>query len=904
MASALRLIRTVSRTGQGGGLAITGEAGIGKSAFVAAVVKEASRLGAVCAQVQTDRVGRIVPGGPLLTALRDGQDPVLSADAFAPVQAAASQPLLLLDAVTAALEKRAAEQPILIAVDDAQWLDDLSAFVLRSLPRRLAGSPVVWVVATRAGDLPLLEALCGGEPKDGAFSRIGLGPLSDDDVIAMAHDLIGKAPGPLTRGMLERVQGSPFLTVMVVAGMLDSRNRDDPRDLPGVLVRAVRRQLESIPDQAIKLIQLAAVFGEPLPFDDAAVLLGGISMRVVTESAAEAETTGILSSERGTVRFRHSLIREAVYADLPERTRQSTHLACARHLREAGYDALTVATHAREAITPGDEEVALLLAEAAGDAIAAMPQTAVELMMTAFTALRPGQRSWLTVGERCVELLSLALRSTDALNVADQLLAYVDDEEAAGRIEIAVSRALWSAGKWTEAERRCRDALKLRGLSPAIQSRLEALHTLTLSRVSSPSIARSAAEHALAAAEMAGDGVAREFALHALAEAARYCGDHRTALSYFRRLRTESGPAYAAQEIATLQHLDRYQHAETLLSQAWQQAGNDSAAVLPSLLYAQIWQDYNLARLDDAETTARTLLTLGQELGSRVYQLDTAAIIAAVALLRGDVEDARHRLALGGSPEPEELAHIPVLTLVRGWLTAEEGDAASAVEQLTPLLTAALDERDPWPWKPGWMRMLTRIGIAAENADFTARAVDLAEQGARRNPDIATFEAIGLGLRGAVDGDLDHLARAAQLAESSPRPLVRAGVYEDYGRALLLDGDVKAGGERLDQAWAVYDEVGADSARAEVQRVMRAAGLKRAGWRTAQTRPSDGWAALTEAELRVARLIGEGHTNKSAAAELIISVNTVGTQLRSVFAKLGVRSRVQLTNKLNARNPS
>jgi DNA-binding CsgD family transcriptional regulator len=903
MTTALRLIRTVSRTGQGGGLVVTGEAGIGKSAFVSAVIKEASRLGAVCALVHTDRVGRVVPGGPLLTALRDGQDPVLTAEAFAPVQAAVNQPLLLLDAMAAALEKRAAEQTIVIAVDDGQWLDDLSAFVLRSLPRRLAGLPIVWLLATRVRDLPLLQAWGGGELQDGAFERIELGPLTGDDITAMAHDLIGKAPGPLTREMLSRVQGSPILAVMVVAGMLDSRKRDDPRDLPGVLLRAVRRQLQSIPEQAVKLIQLAAVYGEPLPFDDAAVLLGGIGSRAVATSADEAESTGILSSERGTVRFRHNLIREAVYADLPERTRQSIHLACARHLRTSGYDALTVATHAREAITTGDDTVALLLADAASEAVSTMPHTAAELMMTAFTALRPGQENWLAVGERCVELLSLAQRTTDALTVAEQLLAYLDDDDAAGRIEIVVSRALWLAGQWTEAERRARAALKRRGLSPTVQTRLDALHALTLSRVGSPSIARPAAEHALAAADIADDHVARQFALHALAEIARNSGDHRTSLSYFRQLRAESEPVYLAQEIMALQHLDRYQHAETMLSQAWQ-AGNGSAAVLPSLLYAQIWQDYNLARLDGAEATARTLLALGQELGSRICQLESAAVIAAVALLRGDVEHARQSLALGGVPEPEELAHVPVLTLARGWLMAAEGDALSAVDFLTPLLKAALDERDPWPWKPGWMRLLTRIGAAADNADFVARAVNVAEEGVRRNPDVATFEAIALSLKGTFDSDLDQLAQAAIVAQDCPRPLVRAGVHEDYGRALLRNGDLLAGGAQLDQAWALYDEAGASSARSDVQRVMRTAGLKRAGWRAVQARPVDGWGALTEAERRVARLIGAGHTNKSAAAELGISVNTVGTQLRSVFAKLGVRSRVQLSNRLNDRNPS
>jgi DNA-binding CsgD family transcriptional regulator len=202
------------------------------------------------------------------------------------------------------------------------------------------------------------------------------------------------------------------------------------------------------------------------------------------------------------------------------------------------------------------------------------------------------------------------------------------------------------------------------------------------------------------------------------------------------------------------------------------------------------------------------------------------------------------------------------------------------------------------------MSLLTRIGAAADNADFVARAVNVAEEGVRRNPDVATFEAIALSLKGTFDSDLDQLAQAAIVAQDCPRPLVRAGVHEDYGRALLRNGDLLAGGAQLDQAWALYDEAGASSARSDVQRVMRTAGLKRAGWRAVQARPVDGWGALTEAERRVARLIGAGHTNKSAAAELGISVNTVGTQLRSVFAKLGVRSRVQLSNRLNDRNPS
>jgi DNA-binding CsgD family transcriptional regulator len=903
MASALALIRRVIRTGQGGGLVVTGEAGIGKSALLSAILRETGRLGVACGSARADRIGRIVPGGPLLTALRGGPAPVLSAAASRALESAAGQPLLLLDAVANALELRAAEQPIVVAVDDAQWLDDLSAFLLRSLPGRLAGSPVAWLMASRVDDLPVFEGLCGGLADGLPSTRLALGPLAEGDIIAIARDQLGTVPGTVTRQMLERAGGSPLLAVQIIKGLLRARGGGDPDDVPAELVRAVRRQLRALPSQAVDLVRLAAVYGEPLPLDEAARLLDGVSAAVVAEAADEAIEAGVLSSERGSLLFRHGLVRESVYADLSERTRQFIHLTCARHLRDSGHDALAVASHAREAITPGDEAVALLLADAAGDAVASMPKTAAELMLAAFAALRPGQPAWLAVGERCVEVLSLVQRCTDAVAVADRLLAYLDDDESAGRLEVALSRALWLTARWEESEERTRAALERPGLPAALRARLEALHALALSRVRSPVVARSVAERALAASRVAVDQAGRLFALHALAEVARNAGDHRTSLSYFRQLRMESEPAYIAQEIMTLQHLDRYSHAETMLAQAWQQSGNDGPGILPSLLYAQIWQDYNLGRLDGADAAARTLLRLGGELGSRICQLESAAILSGTALVRGDAEEARRRISLGGRAETAELAHVPVLMLVQGWLLAEEGDPAMAVALLTPLLKAAADELDPWPWKPGWTRMLMRTGLAAGDTDFAARVVEVAEEGAQRNPGVATFEAIAQDLRGLLDHDLDRLAQAAEIVTRSPRPLVRAGVFEDYGRELLAAGDRTGGGDRLDQAWALYDEAGARARRSAVQQAMRATGIRRSWWASAQSRPSGGWASLTEAEIRVARLIADGHTNKSAASELGVSANTVGTHLRSVFAKLDVCSRVQLTNLLHARMP-
>ena len=132
-----------------------------------------------------------MPGGPLLTALRDGSAPVLRRDELSPLVPTASQPLLLLDAVANALEVRAAEYPIVVAVDDAQWLDDLSAFVLRWLPGRLTGSPVAWLMASRVDDLPIFASVCGGLADDLPVTRLPLGPLTEGDIIAIARDHLG-----------------------------------------------------------------------------------------------------------------------------------------------------------------------------------------------------------------------------------------------------------------------------------------------------------------------------------------------------------------------------------------------------------------------------------------------------------------------------------------------------------------------------------------------------------------------------------------------------------------------------------------------------------------------------------------------------------------------------------------
>jgi DNA-binding CsgD family transcriptional regulator len=152
--------------------------------------------------------------------------------------------------------------------------------------------------------------------------------------------------------------------------------------------------------------------------------------------------------------------------------------------------------------------------------------------------------------------------------------------------------------------------------------------------------------------------------------------------------------------------------------------------------------------------------------------------------------------------------------------------------------------------------------------------------------------------------DLGLLRRAAEVLARSPRPLLRAGGYEDLGFELVARDFRREGAALLDQSWDIYREAGAAGPMMTLQDRMRKAGFRRAQWQSAEPRPESGWPALTQAEMRVARLIGSGYTNKAASEALGISVNTTGTHLRSVFRKLGVRSRVQLSNVMHEEDPA
>ncbi len=893
MGRALTVLRSARKYGSTAAVLVSGPAGIGKSALLSEIRAQATAMTFRAATSKCDQIEQVWPGVPVIAMLRAGPAPLVPTAEYEKITRLVSEPLLLADQIASSLENAALAGPLLITIDDFQWSDRVTRFAVRSLIPRLIGLPVVWVLASRADDFGLdLDQI--------RAEIVHLSPLPTADIMAVLQDRLGRPPDERSRRFAETADGNPFLAIQIIDCLARSAERGEPGAVPGEFTVAVAQRVAELTGAAREILNLAAVAGRPWPAREMAALMPGTDDLRQERAVAEAVAAGLITVSGGLVSFRHNLVRDAVCTGMPGVLASSLHQVFATYYLTVAGDPVMAASHARQAAIPGDVGTAEILVQAAEKLASTSAGDASELALLAFRTVQPAQPEWLPLSMRCLSVLCRAQRATEAIAVADMILARADDAGTIGKVETEAARALWLGGRISELLARTDIALKITGLDATVIARLRAVRALASTRFADGGTAAGEAAAALESARATGDQEALELALQAAGQAAANNADHRAALAHFRELRAVRGMPCLAEEITALQFLDRHSHAQVLLDQARADSRAATETMLPALAYAQAWQDFTLGRLDEADSGARALIELGHHLGSSLYTLDAVIVRVSVALLRGDIDTAatqlRHAEGLGGA---DETIRKPGLAVMRGWIAAARGDGEHAVVTLRHVVDGATQSHGFWPVWPCWNGLFFEFAVLAADRDFTCACVEIAETAAARNPGVASFEGLALNLRGRFSNDLDIVARSAAVLTQSPRPTLRAYGADTYGRALIAAGERQAGLAQLDLAWDAYHQIGAVAFRAQTQRAMREAGARRAKWSTTAGRPATGWPSLTQAERRVATLIGSGHANKSAATELGVSVNTISTHLRAVFTKLGIQSRVQLAHELH-----
>jgi DNA-binding CsgD family transcriptional regulator/tetratricopeptide (TPR) repeat protein len=908
----LALIRAALEPLSDGGaeavVVIEGAAGMGKSRLLAEVVAIARTLGIRVGRSAADPSETMVELAALLAALFDGAEPLLDPGELSTLHARPEQRFWLLRDLQQLLEEAAANAPVLISIDDCHWADGGTVAALRTLPMRLMGLPIAWVIALRPPReaTSLVHAL--EQLKEEGARSIALGPLDDDAVARLAADVLAAQPDQSILKQLAEADGSPFLVVETLLGLqeeervrvVDGRAGLIDGRLPRRVHEKMRERLGRLSDEASDAVTVAASLGRTFSFDELARTLGRPASDLLAP-VGELLEANLLVERDEKLAFWHDITREAVRVSVPVTARRALDRQAAVVLLEAGALPVEVAVQLAASAAVGDEVAIATLLDAAKALITTDSGTAAQFGQRALEiapAHHP-QRGEI-VGTTAIAL-HIAGNSEQAIAFADHALRETLPalQEAEVRLSIAGMFAISpeiriSAGRL---------ALNLPDLPEILRARHLACLFHNLVTAGRLEESRAVLEEAHAMVESADDARAT-FTLRVAEGALEYTDDQ---FGPSRELITEAyrdGIFAGDDQRLRLAHMwhgellsvaDRYEESFAIAADGLAAAQRDRQGWAYHMF--ETWHGRMLLRTGRISEAAAVLEgRFALEDGTHAAGVLDAAGIVALGRLAIHTGDTRQARRLGGIAEVMLDQGTPAVRRHAGWLLAllamAEGDAEAAREWLrAPTDSDGQAILPRFPFDIADEVMLVRIALATQDDELAQLALSTSRRRAELNPGVHSIAATAAHVRGLLERNHANLREAVALFERAPRPLELAAALEDLG-AELTATDRDDAVDVLGHTLALYTELGATWDARRVRSRLRELGVRR---RLVTAEPeTNGWAALTTSELTVARLVAEGLTNREVAERLFVSPHTVSSHLRHVFSKLGITSRVEL----------
>lgn len=313
--------------GAGGIALVEGPAGIGKSRLLAEACRLAADLGMVVGSGGADELDRVTPWAPLLAAMAGVPSLSEVADPAA-LRDLVDRRLEVISRLAAGLEKASSRQPVLVVIDDLQWADPATLLALGSLPRQLFSYPVAWILARRTvpavPQMHLLLTRLG----DSGVLRLALGALDPAASAAVATDILGAAPSGRQEELVALAGGNPFYVIellkTVPADDVPGRGGklSGAFDVPRSFRDAVGVHLHSLSESASQFVKIACVLGRVFSVAEVSAMTGDPASRLLS-SVEELLAAEVVVADGNRLAFRHDLLRQAVYQDLPLPVREA-----------------------------------------------------------------------------------------------------------------------------------------------------------------------------------------------------------------------------------------------------------------------------------------------------------------------------------------------------------------------------------------------------------------------------------------------------------------------------------------------------------------------------------------------------------------------------------------------------